>query len=121
MFTEKCIGHGVFVSFLFTFVWNIFHSDEYVTSYLEVILSMNAAMYTMLLLSILNQNLSVSIILVKHLNNKFLEAAVSGSGDVTWWEGQAYLLKQVTFFSTFHCKCIRLACEKIDFGNLELM
>jgi hypothetical protein len=30
-------------------------------------------------------------------------------------------LKQVTFFSTFHCKCIRLACEKIDFGNLELM
>jgi hypothetical protein len=44
---------------------------------------MNAAMYTMLLLSILNQNLSVSIILVKHLNNKFLEAAVSGSGDVT--------------------------------------
>jgi hypothetical protein len=51
-------------------------------TYLDGILSMNAAMYTMLLLSIVNQNLSVSI-LVKHLNNKFLEVAVSGSGDVT--------------------------------------
>jgi hypothetical protein len=24
-------------------------------------------------------------------------------------------------FSTFHCKCIRLDCEKIDFYIMELM
>jgi hypothetical protein len=63
-------------------------------TYLEGILSMNAAMYTLLLLSIVNQNLSVSIILVKYPNSKFLEVAVTLGG-------QVYVVKLVIFFQLF--------------------